>query len=138
MIRTYRPEDAEGVKQLTDTVMQGLFNQESRNVSDLDDIEGQYRVFYVFEEDGKIVGSVGICDDEEGARLRRMYVDPDHRRQGIGKKLLASAISYCHDEGYGRVVLSTYIEMIDALRFYIEHGFVAYKRGNRIHMRLDI
>src|SRR4030042_2013525 len=46
-------------------------------------------VFYGYEEDGKLVGVMGIQDVQDVTLIRHSYVRTANRGQGIGGKLLA-------------------------------------------------
>jgi GNAT superfamily N-acetyltransferase len=83
--------------------------------------------FWVAEAD-RVVGMVGIepCGKEAGkdaAELRRMAVDAQHRRKGVGRELLATAEAYCRATGYRRIVLSTSELQVAARRLYEASGY---------------
>ena len=53
-------------------------------------------------------------------------VDPvciQHRRRGIATKLLEEAIRFCHEHGYLKVKLDTFVEREAALRLFEKLGF---------------
>lgn len=80
--------------------------------------------FWVAELDGEVVGMVGIERlDERDAEVRRMYVDADWRRHGIGGRLLAHAEHFCRRAGYARVVLSTSALQPQAKALYEAKGY---------------
>ena len=79
--------------------------------------------FWVAEE-GRVMGMVGIeRHAEDSAELRRMAVEKAHRRNGIGRELLATAEAFCRDCGYRRVVLSTSELQAAAARLYESAGY---------------
>src|SRR5262249_7000579 len=64
--------------------------------------------FWVAVEGGEIVGMFGLEPSTDGAmELRRMYVDPEARRRGIGRQLLRYAEDECRRRGGSRLDLST-------------------------------
>ena len=76
-------------------------------------------VFYGYEEDGKLVGVMGIQDARDVTLIRHSYVRTANRGQGIGGKLLARLRRLT-----GRLVLiGTWADAIWAIRFYEKHGF---------------
>ena len=50
-------------------------------------------------EDGALVGAITVTHDSRKGWLNRLAVDPDRRRQGIGRSLIAAAEEYLHDRG---------------------------------------
>lgn len=75
-------------------------------------------------EDSRVVGMVGIEKHADDAgELRRMAVDKNHRRHGIGRELLASAEAFCRDTGYRTIVLSTSELQVAAMRLYESSGY---------------
>ena len=60
-------------------------------------------------------------DDE--AEVRRMYVDADYRRRGIGVRLLSHLEDFCVEEGYRRILLSTSEIQEAALALYQAQGY---------------
>jgi putative acetyltransferase len=86
--------------------------------------------FWVADEKG-IIGMVGIERHErDAAELRRMAVDRAHRRQGIGRRLLATAEAFCREAGYRKVVLSTSQLQAAAMRLYEASGYRLVRKEN--------
>ena len=81
----------------------------------------------------------GVCE------MKRFYVRPQFRGQGIGKALLNTALAEARAMGYHRVRLDT-VEPImqDAVRLYRAYGFreIAPYRANPIegalYMELEL
>ena len=96
---------------------------------DLSDIPGHYlntpsNNFWVAESAGQIKGMVGIqyrSDDE--AELRRMSVASDTRRQGIGRRLLETVETFCREQGYQRIQLTTATQLQPAIAMYQRWGY---------------
>ncbi len=61
----------------------------------------------VAEEDGQVIGYTLSTLVRESATIGRLAVDPAARRRGIGKALLADALSYLARTGAGSVSLCT-------------------------------
>ena len=60
------------------------------------------------ERDGEIVGSVFLVDAGQGiAKLRLLYVEPDARGLGLGRRLVEEALGFAKRAGYLRVALWT-------------------------------
>lgn len=78
--------------------------------------------FYVTTDDqDQVVAVCGLSDNgEKHGRLRRLYVHPDYRKRGIGKKLSQA----CIDHGlqtFENIVVNAGGEM--AVRFYENWGW---------------
>ncbi|HIC28242.1 MAG TPA: GNAT family N-acetyltransferase, partial [Rhodospirillales bacterium] len=75
--------------------------------------------------------------NEAEAEVRRMYVDTDYRRRGIGVRLLSHLEDFCIEEGYRRILLSTSEVQEAALMLYKAQGYqlvreeVAEEQSNR-------
>lgn len=76
-------------------------------------------VFYVYEENGKLVGVMGIQDVRDVTLIRHSYVRTANRGQGIGGKLLARLRRLADLP----VLIGTWADAIWAIRFYEKHGF---------------
>ena len=59
----------------------------------------------------------------EAAEIKRLYVLPHRRRQGIATALLAALINRARDLGHRRLLLDTLAEMEPARRLYRGFGF---------------
>ncbi|MDH3318112.1 MAG: GNAT family N-acetyltransferase [Betaproteobacteria bacterium] len=76
-------------------------------------------VFWVAEDDGRLLGVMGIQDKGEVALVRHAYVAPTAQRQGVGTGLLR------HVEGLtGKpVLIGTWAAASWAIEFYRRNGF---------------
>ena len=66
--------------------------------------------FWVAEEDGSVVGLVGIMRDEEVddiVWLGYFAVDPAYHRRGLGKRLFEVAVAAARDGNYRRLYVDT-------------------------------
>jgi len=115
-IRTFEPDDSERVHWLFEAGR--LAGQVSPNdtAADIDNIPHAYleydrNHFWVAVHQGRVVGMVGVAEDEPNkAEIRRLRVDPDYRQVGVTIKLMETALSFCHHHGYLKVVLDTQVE----------------------------
>jgi putative acetyltransferase len=75
-------------------------------------------------ESGEVVGSVALRDLGDGVvELKRMYLRPDERGHGLGKRLLAIALEWARAHGNEAVRLDTSERMVTAQRLYEAQGF---------------
>ncbi|MCM8761508.1 MAG: GNAT family N-acetyltransferase, partial [Candidatus Omnitrophica bacterium] len=85
---------------------------------------GSKDAFFGVEEDGAIVGTVGVKQEtDEDALLRRLFVDPKHRRCGYGQALLETAVDFCRKNGYKRMFFRCTDRMSDAMKLCAKKGF---------------
>lgn len=129
-LRMFAKADSEGVKELILSILtkEYPFDKNAYSDSDLDKIYevygGEKDSFFVMEEDGLIVGTVGVKEDiDDSALLRRLFVDIKHRKKGYGSELLDDAISFCRDKGYKRVYFRCTDRMKDAMNLCMRKGF---------------
>ena len=75
--------------------------------------------FSGWEEDGALVGVMGMQRVRDVHLVRHAYVLPSHQGRGIGGHLLASLASRTD-----RILIGTWADATWAIRFYERHGFV--------------
>src|SRR3989338_6764988 len=130
MLRRFKREDAKGVRGLILSILtqEYPFDKSAYSDSDLERIDevygGEKESFFVIDEDGEIVGTVGVKEETESdALLRRLFVDLKHRRHGHGTQLLKKAIDFCRTSGYRRIFFRCTDRMADAMRLCLKSGF---------------
>src|SRR5215212_950524 len=107
-----------------DTLSEFGFEHDAELDGDLDDPGATYAALWVAVEDGTVVGSAALRDLGDGAvELKRMYLRPDQRGQGLGKQLLASALDWARANEMGVIRLDTSERMVAAQRLYEANGF---------------
>ncbi|OGA03468.1 MAG: GNAT family N-acetyltransferase [Betaproteobacteria bacterium RIFCSPLOWO2_02_FULL_62_17] len=76
-------------------------------------------IFWVAEEDGRLVAVMGIQDKGEVALVRHAYVTPTAQRRGVGTNLLR------HVQGITDkpVLIGTWADASWAIEFYRRNGF---------------
>lgn len=85
---------------------------------------------WLAERDGRLVGSIGIVGRDEGAaQLRWVLVHPDARGHGLGRRLMQTALTFCHQAEYRSVFLRTVSPLVAAARLYLSFGFHRTERG---------
>jgi GNAT superfamily N-acetyltransferase len=86
-------------------------------------------VFVVARQDERVVGCAGLrfegADVPPGAgEVKRMWVDPTIRGQGLGRRLLAHLTDLARESGLRRLVLDTADDLLEARALYLAEGFV--------------
>lgn len=62
--------------------------------------------------------------DENTVEIKRMFVVPDYRSQGIAGSILTELESWARSSGFTKCVLETGINQIEALGFYKKAGYL--------------
>ena len=87
-------------------------------------------VFWGYEEDGELIGVMGIQHVQDVTLIRHAYVRTARRNQGIGGKLL----SHLRKQTTRPLLIGTWADATWAIRFYEKHGFrlVTEEEKNRL------
>lgn len=81
--------------------------------------------------DGVVVGCGGVqCLDETTAEIKRMWVDPERRGIGLGRRLLERLEEEAKQLGRTRVVLDTNSSLTEAIALYEHAGYRQIERYN--------
>lgn len=91
---------------------------------------GQPRAaYFVLNRAGTVLGGAGIAPleggDSETCELRKMYVLPEARGHGHGRRLLERCLVAARQFGYRRCYLETLAGMDAAMKLYSQTGFKA-------------
>lgn len=95
--------------------------------------------YFVAEADGEIVGGGGIYPTDglpaDTCELVKMYLSPQVRGMGLGRKLIEKSIAFATKAGYKKIYLETMPELKQALNIYAKVGFEYLKSpmGNSGH-----
>jgi GNAT superfamily N-acetyltransferase len=84
-------------------------------------------VFWVAEQDARLLGVMGIQDRGDVALVRHAYVAPTIQRQGVGTKLLR------HVEGLADkpILIGTWADAAWAIEFYRRNGFTMVANSHK-------
>jgi GNAT superfamily N-acetyltransferase len=108
----------------------GLTPDPLRFYADLEDIAthygnrgGSFRV--VLSPEGDVVGCGGLYPLGNGtAEIRKMYLLPNARGRGLGRKLLEDLITVAKDRRFQRVFVETASALKEAVSLYRKRGFI--------------
>jgi len=138
-IRSFRTSDAKACVALYQDALLGGKLAENDTGLDIDDIENAYMKapgnhFWVAEdEQGAIVGMIGVQHHDEGTgEIRRLRVKPEVRRKGIGTRLVETALRFCHEHGYLKITLDTFMEREPAIKLFEKFRF-RHSRTKDVH-----
>jgi len=129
-VRPFRKTDQEAARRLYTEGLIGGKIAENDTALDLDDIHNVYMTghgshFWVAEaSDGTIVGTLGVQNHDEGAgEIRRLRVRQNLRRRGIGTTLMETALRFCQENGYLKIILDTFMEPDQAIKLFKKFHF---------------
>lgn len=96
-------------------------------------------------ENDKVIGCVAYKKHSDiRCELKRLYVMPEYRKFGIGKKLLESIVEEAKKDNYKEIVLDTIKPLQSAIKLYKKYGFkeiMSYYDNpleDVIYMKLDL
>lgn len=79
---------------------------------------------WVAERHDAVVGSIFLVrEDDKTGKLRLLYVEPDARGLGIGRRLVEECVAGARSAGYEKLVLWTNDVLVSARRIYQGAGF---------------
>ena len=149
-IRSFKSGDLSTCSKLYREGLIGGRIAENDTALDIDDIEAAYMSspechFWVAEgEGGEVWGMIGVQGHSEGVgEIRRLRVAQEHRRRGIGSALMEQALKFCHDRGYIKIALDTFMEREPAIKlfekFHFKHSRTREVNGKELlYFYLDI
>jgi len=101
-------------------------------------------VYWVIEENGKVIGGCGIFPTanlpDHTCELVKLYLYAVARGRGLGKALVQKCFESAIEFGYQNVYLESMPELSDAVRMYEKMGFekLCNAMGNSGHFGCDI
>jgi GNAT superfamily N-acetyltransferase len=84
-------------------------------------------VFWVAEEEGRLLGVMGMQDKGSVALVRHAYVAPVEQRKGVGTKLLRHVESLTDKP----ILIGTWADASWAIEFYRRNGFSVVPAGDK-------
>jgi len=151
MVRPLEQKDNPAVRDIIRTVMpefgasgQGFAIHDS-------EVENMYAAYtqarcayFVFEENGKIVGGGGVAPlqggDPDTCELKKMYFLPEGRGKGLGQAVLTECLKAAKAIGFKICYLETFNTMHGAMKLYERNGFqkIDGPLGSTGHFSCDV
>ena len=126
-IVTVRPDAADAMQLLTelDVHLAGQpYPQASRHAFSIDRLMREGVAFFVTRYAGQPAGCGGLkLFGNEYGEVKRMYVRPAYRGQGLGKAMLHHLAAYARERQVSVLRLETGIYQTAAIRLYESFGF---------------
>lgn len=126
-IRKELPDQPDVIRMIEalDALMTSLYPAESNHFLDIAALSEPGVTFLVVRAGEEAVGCGAILNDPRGwGEIKRMYVRPDQRGRGLGKRVLAELEKVARNAGLRLLRLETGIHNSEALALYRRAGFV--------------
>ena len=141
MIRQCLPEDFESIYTIINDAAEaykGIIPEDRWKTPYMPREELQHEiddgvVFWGYEEDGLLVGVMGIQSVQDVTLMRHAYVRTGRQNCGIGSRLLSAL----REKTTRPVLIGTWADAVRAIRFYERNGFrlVSTEEKNRLLKR---
>jgi putative acetyltransferase len=116
------PEARQLIEEL-DTELNAAYSPEQRHGLDLSRIFRPGIFFFVAKVNGESAGCGGVAIDDGFAELKRMYVRPKFRGNGVAQAIIARLEEAASQRGILRVCLETGDAQQAAMKFYERCGY---------------
>lgn len=154
MIRGYRPDDLDALKEITVICFEGVSidhnieakfgrfaetDWKARKAQDVEeDVAAGSEGIFVWEDEGRVVGYITTFIDHLSkiGRIPNLSVLPDYRGKGVGKELMTAALDYFSEQGMRAAKIETLEQNEIGRRFYPQVGFVEVAR--QIHYAMPL
>ena len=130
MISPARPDSPEAAALILELerVLEPLYPQASRHGYSIDKLLREGVTFCVARQDGAPAGCGGVqlfgtATGDAYGEVKRMYVRPAFRGQGVAQAILAHLADTCRQHGVSLLRLETGIYQVEAIRLYERWGF---------------
>jgi len=143
-VEDYQPADAGQLLGLLRRALApyGLAPDVCTTDSDLRDVSASYLAgggrFRVIRRAGRVIGMYGLHNEGDGVvELRKMYLEPECKGQGLGRMMMEDALRLARQAGFRRMVLETNTRLAEAIGMYRRYGFREESRG-QVASRCDM
>ncbi len=132
IIRSWQPRDRQIVVNLISTILAeyGLGSEPCGADQDVEKVEEFYHQtggeFWVVEQSDNIVGTAAYYPIKRGnhaVEIRKMYLIPEARKQGLGQFLLKELENKIQSQGFQEIYLETATVLKEAVKLYERCGY---------------
>jgi len=149
VIRDWEPGDRQIAFDLIASVLKEYGLESEPDVADWDvqNVEQAYQktggAFWVVEQDRRMVGTAAFYPVERGenaVEIRKMYLLPEVRGQGLGRFLLKELEAAIAQKGYTQIWIETASVLKEAVQLYERNGYlpstgVETERCDRVYVK---
>ena len=121
MIREIKPEDIEKVAELSQKFFPYTAFSSPQMIENR--ILGNEAKFFVFLQDGKIIGFIDIDFTNKIPRLLGIAIEEKSRQKGIATKLIEHTIKFLVEQGFKEFDLLVKVSNKPAISLYEKFGF---------------
>lgn len=137
IVRDFEPRDQMVVRELILAGMRERWGDEFDPDAnkDTDDLAATYVAHggevVVVEVNGSVAGTVTVMPEHDGAaRVLRLSVDRNHRRNGLGRMLIAESVARAKRRGFETLRVNTDAAWSEAINLYRSCGFELERRDS--------
>ncbi len=119
------PNQPEIVRMLdhADAFYRSLYPEESNHLADVARLCRPDVAFYIARINHVACGFGALFDFDAYSEVKRMYVDPPARGQGIGQEILHRLETHAREKGVNVLRLETGVRQPEAIALYRQNGF---------------
>lgn len=88
-------------------------------------VHSPYDVYYVYEQDGRILGYCNLRLLAGEGEVQRIAVLPEYRRLGLARKMMAAMVDYARENMAVSISLEVRESNLPARKLYETYGFTA-------------
>lgn len=88
-------------------------------------VHSPYDVYYVYEQDGRILGYCNLRLLAGEGEVQRIAVLPEYRRLGLARKMMAAMVDYARENMAVSISLEVRESNLSARKLYETYGFTA-------------
>lgn len=129
IIRKMKPEDVSSIARLEQICFSDPWSENSIKT----ELHNPLSYWLVADDNGSIAGYVGSQSVLDSADMMNIAVAPEYRRQGIGRMLINSLISYLQEQNVIALLLEVRVSNTDAISLYQKLGFEQVGRRPRYY-----
>lgn len=149
LIRDWHPDDRQAAMQVIATVLAeyGLGCEPDGADRDVNEVESSYWAeggeFWVVEDQGVLVGTAAyypVARGNQAVEIRKMYLLPQARGQGLGRHLLHLLEQTIAARGFTEIWIETASVLTEAVKLYEKNGYqpatgIETARCDRIYLK---
>jgi putative acetyltransferase len=120
-----RPDDPEAVGLIgeLDAYLSSLYPPECNHLLSVEELLNPNVSFVIAKANGTAAGCGALVNHGDYGEIKRMYVRPEFRGQGISVKILNALEEKAREQGFKIIRLETGFRQFEAIRLYGREGY---------------